>query len=400
MPDCRLWAGCRTRRVKFKGSEFEVEGGKGILVVMDRKGRRIVIASVLKPVDDTRMFEKFGLSLSKVGHDVHIIGYPGAEAAEHREVTMHPMGSYERLSLKRLLAKWKILRRVMALRPSLFIIATHELLLPAAIVRLMTGAKIVYDVQENYAFNIRHTQAFPRISRGLLASYVRAKERFYGNFVDHFFLAEHSYNSELPFIAKDFTVLENKVRQAAIRIRHRRNDRRLILVFTGTLDENTGVFDAISFAEKLYRHDQRVALRIVGYSANTKMQSRLFSAVEGKPFISVVGGNALVPHPVIMMEIANADFGIIAYHLNPVTQRKTPTKLYEYIGSQLPILLLSENSLWMEVIERYDAGVAAYDLPADAILQLASHSFYGSVKDGIYWEEEKFKLISAVQRLS
>ena len=41
------------------------------------KKRTIVIASVLKPIDDTRMFEKFGMSLSDSGnYNVVIIGYP------------------------------------------------------------------------------------------------------------------------------------------------------------------------------------------------------------------------------------------------------------------------------------------------------------------------------------
>ena len=41
------------------------------------KKQRIVLASVLKPVDDVRMFEKIGKSLSAItGHDVFIIGYP------------------------------------------------------------------------------------------------------------------------------------------------------------------------------------------------------------------------------------------------------------------------------------------------------------------------------------
>ena len=38
--------------------------------------RRIVIASILKPVDDTRMMEKIGMSLQQTGYDVTVVGYP------------------------------------------------------------------------------------------------------------------------------------------------------------------------------------------------------------------------------------------------------------------------------------------------------------------------------------
>jgi hypothetical protein len=40
------------------------------------KKRRIVLASVLKPVNDPRMFEKMGQSLSQM-YEVHIIGDSG-----------------------------------------------------------------------------------------------------------------------------------------------------------------------------------------------------------------------------------------------------------------------------------------------------------------------------------
>jgi len=41
------------------------------------KKQRIVLASVLKPVDDTRMFEKIGKSLSRnPDYEIFIIRYP------------------------------------------------------------------------------------------------------------------------------------------------------------------------------------------------------------------------------------------------------------------------------------------------------------------------------------
>ena len=41
------------------------------------KKQRIVLASVLKPVDDTRMFEKIGKSLAREPkYEISIYGYP------------------------------------------------------------------------------------------------------------------------------------------------------------------------------------------------------------------------------------------------------------------------------------------------------------------------------------
>jgi hypothetical protein len=54
------------------------------------KKRRIVLASVLKPVDDTRMFEKIGVSLAGADEaEVIIIGYPSQRPPTHQTITFH-----------------------------------------------------------------------------------------------------------------------------------------------------------------------------------------------------------------------------------------------------------------------------------------------------------------------
>ena len=52
------------------------------------KKQRIVLASVLKPVDDTRMFEKIGKSLSdNPDFEIFIIGYPSKQPPNDPEIT-------------------------------------------------------------------------------------------------------------------------------------------------------------------------------------------------------------------------------------------------------------------------------------------------------------------------
>ncbi len=53
------------------------------------KKSRIVIASVLKPVNDTRMTEKLGGSLLQ-RYDVHIIGFPAPHTHLDGLLTVHP----------------------------------------------------------------------------------------------------------------------------------------------------------------------------------------------------------------------------------------------------------------------------------------------------------------------
>jgi hypothetical protein len=66
------------------------------------KKQRIVLASVLKPVDDTRMFEKLGKSLSdNPNYEIFILGYPSKQPPTNPKIIFLPHPNFVRLSMKR-----------------------------------------------------------------------------------------------------------------------------------------------------------------------------------------------------------------------------------------------------------------------------------------------------------
>ena len=128
------------------------------------KKRRIVLASLLKPVDDTRMYEKLGLTLASV-YEVYIIGQPTKEILRTDTIHFISLPSTHRLSFERLLAPWRVLRIILRIQPAMVIVCTAELLPIALCARLLRRLKIVYDVQENYAMNVLHGNAWPGLLR-------------------------------------------------------------------------------------------------------------------------------------------------------------------------------------------------------------------------------------------
>src|SRR5690606_9831177 len=90
---------------------------------------RILISSVLKPVNDTRMFEKFAQSLIKLpGNEVHIAGFWANAISNSPEIIFHPIFSFPRLSLGRMAAQWKYYKLLRELKPEVIIANTFELL--------------------------------------------------------------------------------------------------------------------------------------------------------------------------------------------------------------------------------------------------------------------------------
>jgi len=364
------------------------------------KKRRIVLASVLKPIDDTRMFEKIGKSLStNNNYEIFIIGYPSKKQPDEVKIQFIPHPNFIRLSLYRLIIPLITLQKIGKVKPDVLIVNTHELLLVAGLCRILYGSKAVYDIQENYWRNILWTRAFPPIIRQLLAIWVRGKEILLSKFVQLFILAEKGFEKEMNFFRKKFIVLENKSLLPSGFIRSRQGEK-INLLFSGTISESTGVFQAIELAKQLHQSDNNVRLQIIGYCAVSSTLQKLRQSIEDYSFITLTGGDHLVPHLEILTQIACSDFGILYYPPSPHTENKIPTKLYEYLSAELPIIIQNHPS-WMALCEPYCAAIAIdYNLPihtADLLSKMKQTRFYTTPPTNVTWASEEEKLLKAIE---
>ncbi|SKC83154.1 glycosyltransferase family protein [Ohtaekwangia koreensis] len=373
--------------------------------MQERKKRRIVIASVLKPVDDTRMFEKIGKSLGETARfDIHIFGYPSGKIPQtsDSDITQHASQPFGRLNIKRLTQPLKILKKILRLKPELLIITTHELLFIAFFIKLLTKCCLLYDVQENYYRNILYTNAYPSMVRPLLAVYVRIKEIIFSSWIDYFIVAETGYTYEITFLKNKSIIIENKMkRPSGILPKKNTADQNIHLLFSGTLAETTGIFSAIALAKSLYIAEPRIRLTIIGYSPQARIFNQIKKEIAGADFIHLIGGDTLVQHSEILKAIQQSDFGIIAYPPNKSTENCIPTKLYEYLGCKLPILMVN-HPLWVKRCHLYPACIPIDFNTLDVssiLLQMSSTKFYITAPEDVFWEEEAEKLVNLVDHI-
>ena len=175
--------------------------------------KRILLASLLKPINDTRLYEKLGSSLSKVqDSSVHIAGYEAPiPATAPDNLHFHPIFKFRRLSTGRLISQRDFYSLLQHIRPQLVIVSTHELLLTTLLYKARYGGvRIVYDIQENYSLNLQAQHNYSWPLRHLMAVTIRGVEKMAASSIDHFLLAERSYADELPFLGNRFTFIENK----------------------------------------------------------------------------------------------------------------------------------------------------------------------------------------------
>lgn len=349
------------------------------------------------------MYEKFGLSLGQTNkYDINIIGFHIKNLSQPINITFQPVFNFNRLGLQRLAAPWKCFKKYIKLKPELIIINTHELLIVTLLYKIIFGVKIIYDVQENYYRNLLYTDSFPKLLRPLLAGYVRLKEYISRPFIDHYFLAEKNYENEFSFSKRKSTIIENKYKpllpenppQLSPSSSHE-----IRLIFTGTIAESTGVFEAIKIAIELHKKKPEIRLKIVGYCAKASTYRRLLKAIENRPFIELNGGRHLVSYKEILTAIAGADFGIIYYPTNRSTMNTMPTKLFEYIGNGLPILI-QDHQPWVEFCNHYKAAVTidVEQLNTDKIIHEMKSKMTLKImpNEEVFWQLEEEKLLKII----
>ncbi|MDN4164113.1 glycosyltransferase [Cytophagales bacterium LB-30] len=351
--------------------------------------KKILIGSVLKPVDDTRSYEKIGMTLAQQPDcEITIVGYHSQKKAQTiQQIHLIPLFQFPRISLKRLFAPLKFFRTLLKVKPDIIIVTTYELLIVSCAFRIIFGSRIYYDVQENYALNVWHSDTLPFLLKPILYTYIRAIEYSTRPFIKGYLLAEACYKSQCGFIGAHHFLAENKYAGPVISRTKKEDNSPTHLLYSGTIAESYGVFEAINFASALNKF-LPCSLTIIGYSSSSTTLDKIKQKIDNQSFITLIGGDHLVPHTQIIETISSADFGLIPYRNNPSTNTCIPTKLYEYLALQLPIICMP-NPLWQALIQRHQAGII-HDFaqaPTQGIIPLLQDKFYPIPAQGVFWNE-------------
>jgi glycogen(starch) synthase len=371
----------------------------------------VLLASVLKPVDDTRMRGKFAETLAeRAGTQVHIAGRGTTGAGSGKAgITIHPILWGSRLSLSRLAAQGRYWRLLRELRPNIVVVHAPELL-PLTLLwqALGRGRKFLYDIRENYALNVRTQRVYQGLTRRGLAAGLRWVETRAARRAAGVILAEASYASELPFLNQlppgRVVVLENKYQPPPGEILRPHPialpppNEPLRLLYSGTISELNGVREAVALAGQLHAAWPGGArLTIIGFCQQPELLWQLQEqAALNLDWLTLIGGAELVPHARIVAEIGQSHLGLLAYRPHPSTERCRPTKLFEYLAHGLPVLALP-NLLWQELLDAHGAGLSIDFAPPingpALVARLQSHPFYPrGIPADVLWAGEGKKL--------
>ena len=360
----------------------------------------VVIASVLKPVDDTRMYEKMAQSLARTGKfRVNILGFFSNTHSAHRDIEFHPIFQFKRNHYRRLIANLIFYKALSRYTPQVIIVTTPELA-PATLVYKFLHSKVnvFYDMVENYSLNLLHHHQRHTFLRGLLAKVITYWEKQLLKKSKMVLVAEKGYYQEKPGLSSFRTLLlENKV-SPSIKVSKKQQSvkEELSLVYTGTISPAYGIWDALRLIEQLRNVlVEKLTFHLIGHVTQTETYDRLVKYLNKHSWIQATISQHPIPHQQLLDVIQQADFGLVCHKLLPSIRHCFPTRIWEYMACGLPFIL-QDHALWVDYCQPWHCAIplnfSQSEWPVTSLIKrLYQEDFYpNGISESIYWEEQPF----------
>jgi glycosyltransferase involved in cell wall biosynthesis len=310
--------------------------------------RAVHLTTVHRPFDP-RIFHKQLKSLRDAGFDVHLVA-PHDRAERRDGVALHPLPTGRRRWAERLPLLPLAYRRARALDADLYQIHDPELIPVARLLKKATGARIVYDMHENY-----------RTKGPFWGRVLRALEHWGFEWMDHVLLAERSYRSVVAGRVPSTCILNyvTPIGEASREPPRSSSSGPTRLLYTGTVSDRRGLSTMLDLAAAAQRRGRPVRLDLVGVCNHPEQRRGAERRIQREGLhrtVTWVGGDRYVPPSEMPPYYRRADVGLCLCAPHPNLRESILTKFYEYLHYGLPIIC-SDVPLWRQFVEENECGV-------------------------------------------
>lgn len=368
-------------------------------------GARVCILTTVHSAFDTRIFHKEAKTLVKAGYDVTlIVQHTRGEVVDGVKIVTLPKPHNRFVRVFGL--TWRALCRALLQRANVYHVHDPELLPVAALLKIITRKRIIFDIHENVPAQIRTKEWIPRCLRPILALSYQAIERSLLALVDAVVLAEDSYLPRYKH-CKQCLIVHNypHLRPAPL---SRVSNERFQVVYVGGITEQRGAISMLEAAAVLRDRGVDVNWVLVGPICPHALEVKIKETSKNLPGVKLVGA---LPFEEAQEVIRASDVGIAILKPIPNYVASLPTKMLEYISTGIPVIC-SDFPLWRNIVEGNNCGLCVDPLgpkeTANAIEYLIGHpdevrkmGQHGrrAVLEKYNWESEGKKLIDLYERI-
>tara|TARA_B100000989_G_scaffold298818_1_gene290192 strand:- start:30991 stop:32115 length:1125 start_codon:yes stop_codon:yes gene_type:complete len=350
--------------------------------------------------DDTRVAHKEVNSLSQYFDDVTLVTH------HHEKLTkifpsIHyvdtgvsmPQKRWQRITI----GAWRVYRAAVKVNADIYHFHDPELL-PYVIALRLRRKKVIYDVHEDLAKDIRSKVWIPKVFRSIIATMVDLVEKTLSRFCSAVVPACEPM-TEIFYPYNKNTIAINNYPELALYPSQPGLKKRQAC-YLGTITRTRGIKQAI---EACHRANIKLVL---GGNFHDEI---LFAECKAMPGWENVEWLGYIPHDQAIAIISQSLVGLL---LQTFTQHYQPIKLYEYMASGIPVIA-SDYQQWIDIVEKNKLGFCVDPHSIDSICEalnqlLADESMAqqmgAQAKDYVSqhysWEQEAQKLYKLYESLA
>ncbi|MHA4737155.1 glycosyltransferase [Dyadobacter sp. MSC1_007] len=321
--------------------------------------KRVLLLSTVHPATDPRIRYKIAPGLGQ--HYELFCALPHAsQSAEQQSITLIRLPLFEHLLWRLLFTHPVVLLKCLRLRPHLVHIFVPELI-PVAFLFQWLGAKVIYEVQENLykKFAIKRYNNHV-IFRALFVYFDKlARQRFHCIFTDDAYLKEYDQ------LSRPFAVIHNyaSISHENVIQDHRTQDKPEFF-YLGVISLERCLDTLLVALSQLKEAGHDFHMHLFG---PLRISMQELKALDGYDHVADnLTFYGYTDQKTALSKVGNALAGIAL--LKPVADypESYPTKLFEYMAMELPVIT-SDFPIYREIVERSECGFCISPYDADAL---------------------------------
>ncbi len=293
-----------------------------------KKYKVVHMTSAHGAVDD-RIFHKEVKSLANAGYKVVLIA-PHDKKELIRNIKIVPIpkarNRFERITISTL----RVLN--LALKEKAYVYHFHdpELIPVGAIIKFLTGSKVIYDVHENYWQKILSKEWINKKYRKFVSIIIDFLEKKFSSYFDYIVTVDTQIQSH--FNGKKVEIIANYPPFSfSTGLEITRNNAIFKLIYVGGISEDRGILKIIESLK--YLKYENVEFDVFGDTDNPILLNLLNDTAKVKYF-------GFVPWQEVSRHLANANVGLTLFQPLPAYYYgENPVKIFEYMSVGLPIII-------------------------------------------------------------
>jgi glycosyltransferase involved in cell wall biosynthesis len=318
------------------------------VVGREARNRRVVHLTTVHGPFDVRIFHKQCRTLLEAGYEVEVVA-PHTETAVVEGIRIVPLRLFRSRIARMVLGVPRAFATALGRRAKVYHLHDPELL-PIGVLLRATGARVIYDVHEDYPQNILTRQYLPRVLRHPIAAVVRMIEWLATRVFDGVVAATPGIARRFPS-GKTVTVMNYpRLAEFGAGVGPTYQEREPHIAYVGVIDRNRGAFEMVRAMSQLPASATRLLMG--GRFSPSDLNGEL-SRVPGWERVEFLGW---LDRHAVAKTLARARVALLVLQPTPAYLDSYPVKLFEYMAAELPVVA-SDFPLWREILGAADAGV-------------------------------------------